>query len=235
MSPPQSAVHRTILVMDVEGFGNPMRADPDRLVVREGLYKALRRVFRACGIPWPRCHVQDTGDGILLLAPAQLPKAPFAASLPRQLAEAVRQQNARHSEPEQMRLRMALHAGEVNYDEHGATAASVNLAFRLLEAPALKAALAGSPGVLALAASTWFFDEVIRHSAAACPASYRPVRVMVKETSTTAWIALPDFPYPPNPKFLQITPARPDPGVPRQLPAFSSASTEMTPSRPSSA
>jgi hypothetical protein len=129
MSRPQSAVHRTILVVDVEGFGSPTRADPDRLVVREGLYRALRRALRACGIPWSRCHVEDRGDGILLLAPAQLPKAPFVMSLPGELAEAVRQQNARHRGPEQMRLRMALNAGEVNYDEHGVTAASVNLGF----------------------------------------------------------------------------------------------------------
>jgi class 3 adenylate cyclase len=39
---------------------------------------------------------------------------------------------------------MALHAGEVRYDEHGVTAAAVNLAFRLRDADALKAALASS-------------------------------------------------------------------------------------------
>lgn len=85
---------------------------------------------------------------------------------------------------------MALHAGEVRYDEHGVTGASVNLAFRLLEAPPLRAALAGSPGVLAVIASSWFFDEVVRHSGAA--ARYRPVEVAVKETATTGWICLPD-------------------------------------------
>ncbi|MBV9380722.1 MAG: tetratricopeptide repeat protein [Streptosporangiaceae bacterium] len=205
--------------MDVERFGSPTRADPDRLVVREGLYRALPRALRSCGISWSRCHVEDTGDGILLLAPAHLPKAPFVTSLPGELAKAVRRENARHSEPEHMRLRMALHAGEVSYDEHGVTAACINLAFRLLDAPALKAALAGSPGVLALAASTWFFDEVIRHSAAARPASYRPVRVTVKETSTVAWIALPDFPYPANQKILQNTSVQPASRVPHQLPA----------------
>ena len=36
---------------------------------------------------------------------------------------------------------MALHAGEVNYDEYGVTAASINLAFRLLDAEELKDAL----------------------------------------------------------------------------------------------
>lgn len=215
----QGAVHRIILVVDVERFGSPTRADPDRLVVREGLYRALPRALRSCGVSWSRCHVEDRGDGILLLAPPQLPKAPFVTSLPGELAKAVRQENARHSEPGHMRLRVALHAGEVSYDEHGVSAACINVAFRLLDAPALKSALAGSPGVLALAASTWFFDEVIRHSAAASPASYRPVRVTVKETSTVAWIALPDFPYPADQKVLQNTPVPPDSGVPHQLPA----------------
>ena len=43
------------------------------------------------------------------------------------------------------------------------TGASVNLAFRLLEAAVLKEALAGSPGVLTVIASSWFFEEVVRH------------------------------------------------------------------------
>jgi len=121
-----------------------------------------------------------------------------------------------------MRLRMALHAGEVYYDEHGVTAACVNVAFRLLEAPALKAALAASPGVLALAASAWFFDEVIRHSLTAYPGSYRPAQVTVKETSTVAWIALPDFPYPADQKILEIGRVQRDSVGPRQLPAYTS-------------
>jgi hypothetical protein len=71
------------------------------------------------------------------------------------------------------------------------TAAAVNLAFRLVDASALKEALAGSPGVLAVIASSWFFDEVVRHSGAA--AGYRPVQVAVKETRTISWICLPDL------------------------------------------
>jgi hypothetical protein len=85
---------------------------------------------------------------------------------------------------------MALHAGEVCYDEHGVTGASVNLAFRLLDAGSLRVALAGSPGILAVMASSWFFEEVVRHSGVA--AMYRPVEVAVKETTTTGWICLPD-------------------------------------------
>src|SRR6266545_32165 len=93
---------------------------------------------------------------------------------------------------------MALHAGEVAYDEHGVTAVSVNLAFRLLDAAPLKTALAESPGVLAVITSAWFFDEVVRHSPSVDPTRFRPIRVTVKETSTLGWISLPDHPYPPD-------------------------------------
>ena len=86
---------------------------------------------------------------------------------------------------------MALHAGEVNYDEHGVTAAAINLTFRLLESGPVKEALADSSGTLAIIASSWFFEEVVRHSVADV-AAYRPVPVMVKETTTTGWICLPD-------------------------------------------
>jgi len=55
---------------------------------------------------------------------------------------------------------MVLHAGEVNYDEHGVTGKSVNLAFRLLDAPQPRAALARRAGLLAVIVSSWFFEDV---------------------------------------------------------------------------
>ena len=116
---------------------------------------------------------------------------------------ALRAHNGSHPGPERIRLRMALHAGEVRYDKHGVTAASVNLAFRLLEASALKTALAGSPGVLAVIASSWFFEEVVRHTTVA--SGYHPAEVTVKETITTGWICLPDQTNPAGraaPEFL---------------------------------
>ena len=88
----------------------------------------------------------------------------LAESLPPALVTALRAHNGRHPGPERIRLRMALHAGEVHYDQHGVTAVAVNLAFRLLDARPLKAALADSPGVLAVIVSSWFFEEVVRHS-----------------------------------------------------------------------
>ncbi|HEV3289197.1 MAG TPA: AAA family ATPase [Streptosporangiaceae bacterium] len=184
------AVHRTIVVVDVEGFGDQRRTNPHQLAVRAGLYRVMRDAFGRAGVPWEECRREDRGDGVFVLVPAEVPKGLLTESLPSALVTALRAHNDAHPGPERIRLRMALHAGEVYYDEHGVTAAAVNLAFRLLDASALKAALASSPGVLAVIASSWFYEEVVRHSGAA--SGYRPAAVAVKETTTTGWICLPD-------------------------------------------
>ena len=194
-------VHRTIVVVDVEGFGNQHRTNPHQVAVRDGLYGAMRDAFGQAGIRWDICGVEDRGDGIFILVPPEVPKALLAESLPSALVTALKAHNGAHPSPERIRLRMTLHAGEVQYDEHGVTAAAVNLAFRLLEASALKAALASSPGVLAVIASSWFFEEVVRHSTVA--AGYRPVEVAVKEITTTGWICLPDHVDPIGQVMLQ--------------------------------
>jgi hypothetical protein len=197
------AVHRTIVAVDVEGFGDRRRTNRNQLAVRDGLYAAMREAFRRAGIRWADRNHEDRGDGMFILVGPAVPKSLFVESLPSALAAALHGHNNVHPDAERIRLRMALHAGEVHYDQHGVTAASINLAFRLLEADPVKQALAESPGVLAVITSSWFFEEVVRHSAADV-AAYRPVLVTVKETSATGWICLPDQQARPG----RITPSR---------------------------
>jgi tetratricopeptide (TPR) repeat protein len=184
------AVHRTIVVVDVEGFGDHHRTNADQVVVRAGLYRAMRETFGSAGVSWDDCRHEDRGDGLFVLVPAEVPKGLLIEQLPPVLAAKLRGHNDVHPGTQRIRMRMALHAGEVRYDGYGVTGASVNLAFRLLDASPLKTALAGSPGVLAVIASSWFFEEVVRHSAVA--SAYCQVKVSVKETTTTGWICLPD-------------------------------------------
>lgn len=187
----EPAVHRTILIVDVAGFGDPRRNNPNRMVVRDGMYRSLRLACDEAGISWEQCRHEDRGDGVFLLAPPEVHKAPFVETLPRALSDAVLRHNHDHPPEEQFKLRLALHAGEVNYDAYGVVAASVDFAFRLLSARALKIALEGSSGVLALITSPWFFEEVVRHSRVVDPATYRRINVRVKETITRAWINVP--------------------------------------------
>ena len=186
------AVHRTIVAVDVEGFGDQRRTNRNQLAVREGLYRTMCEAFRDAEIPWVERDHEDRGDGMFILVGSEVPKSLFVESLPSAIVSALRRHNGTHSDLERIRLRMGLHAGEVNYDKHGATAASINLTFRLLESGPVKEALASSPGVLAVITSSWFFEEVVRHSAANA-AAYHPISVTVKETATTGWVYLPDY------------------------------------------
>jgi tetratricopeptide (TPR) repeat protein len=192
------AKHHTILVTDVEAFGDRRRTNQHQVGVRDGLYRVVQTAFAAAGVGWEDCYSEDRGDAVFVLAPADVPKAVFVETLPHAMVSALQRHNSTHVVEQQIRLRVALHAGEVNYDDHGVTSAAVNLAFRLVDAAPFKAALRSSPGLLALISSAWFFDEVVRHSSRAGPAHYQRVDISEKETSTVGWIALPDHPYPPD-------------------------------------
>lgn len=216
------AVHRTILVVDVEGFGDRRRTNPHQVAVREGIYASLCGALANSGVRWDNCYDENRGDGVLVLIPPDVPKSLLVVQFPPEMAAALREHNKTCSREARIRLRVAVHAGEIQYDNHGVAGTAINLTFRLLETEALKVALADSPGVLALIASKWFYEEVIRHTPASHPATYRRVRVAVKETKDTAWICLPDHPYPPSGDATDLHTFRARKtamAVPRQLPA----------------
>ncbi|MFC6094862.1 NB-ARC domain-containing protein [Saccharothrix lopnurensis] len=216
------AVHRTIVVVDVEGFGDRRRTLPHRVGTRAGLYRTVVEALRAAEVPWEVCYHEDRGDSVFVLVPPEYAKAPLVEVLPGALVEALRAHNGTSPSAQRVRLRVAVHAGEVVFDDHGVTSTAVTTAFRLLDAPPVRRALAGSPGLVALVVSRWVFDEVVRHCAVLDPATFRPVPVEVKEIRDTAWIALPDHPYPAHPRVLDqpVNPIAPEGGrgAPRQLP-----------------
>src|ERR1700754_138362 len=183
---PEPAVHRAIVCVDVESFGDRRRTNPPQLAVREGLYAELERVFAFAGIGWRHCYHEDRGDGVLILVPPQVPKDLLVSGVWGELAAALAGHNRDQVPEARIRLRVAIHAGEVHHDTHGVAGAAINMAFRLLEARPLKLALARSAGVLAVIASHWFYEEVIRHTPAGRPGTYRKVDVTVKETTAGA-------------------------------------------------
>ena len=185
-----ATAHCTIVIVDIEGFGQHHRSNTNRVRIRKGLYQAVQRAFDAAGIPWVSCRHEDLGDGILVLASADIPKPRFVDELPATLSEELRQHNATHPREEKMRLRLAIHAGEINYDEHGFTGSSIIHTFRLLDATALKETLAEHAAPLAIISSAWFFEEVIRHSENSSSGAYRPTDITNKETSAQAWIRM---------------------------------------------
>lgn len=174
------------------------RTRPNYVALRAGMYRSLQWAFAEASIDWEACFLQDVGDSVLALAPSTVPKGAFAGKLPGALVAALKEHNAVHPLEEQIKLRLALHAGEVTMDRYGVAAPAVIKACRLLNAQRLKDELRNSPGNLAMIVSGWFYDDVIRHHAEYAPDDYRKIDVDVKETNTFGWIRLPDHVLPPE-------------------------------------
>lgn len=199
------ATHGTFVVVDVVGFGDVRRTNNHQVSVREALYRIVEEAFARSGVDWAGCHHEDRGDGILVVLPPTAAKAPLVESLPGYLLGLLGGHNAVHDFEERIRLRVALHAGEVHHDDHGVAGRAVTHAFRLVDAPAFRALAGGSEEDLAMITSAWFYEEVVWHSGLT---GYEPVTVGHKETTTKAWVWLPSSQN-----------VRPNPGpVPHQLP-----------------
>jgi hypothetical protein len=186
-----SATPRTILAVDVERFSDQRRADPDRVRVHDSLYEVLNQALNESGIDFDSCYHEDRGDGVIILAPPDIPKVRFSADLPYRLATILRQHNQTHPAPEHIRLRMAVNAGEIYFDAHGAVSDALNKTYRLLDSAPLKNTLQRTSDVLVLIISPWFYEQVIWHSENFRPDIYFPVIVDHKETETVAWVTVP--------------------------------------------
>lgn len=180
--------HRTICVVDVAGFGNPDRTRLDHVTIRAGIHGGLRQACEKTGIPWDSCHVEVVGDSVLVLIPATLPKGVPAGLLPPALSAELCAHNGTHPPAQRIKLRMALHAGEITRDELGVTGSAIVHAHRLLDAAAFKKACTRARAPLAMIVSAWFYAEVVRHRPEYAPATYRRVQVAVKETDGIGWV-----------------------------------------------
>ncbi|MDT8913989.1 hypothetical protein [Amycolatopsis sp. PS_44_ISF1] len=155
--------HRAIVVVDIEG--STMRTNPARARLRSGLRVLLDEAFLGCGIEESyRDPYVDRGDGALcLVRPVdEVPKAMLIARFVPVLAAALRQ-SAELVPEAAFRLRVAVHAGEVHYDEHGPYGEDVDVACRLLDAPEVKRRLKNSDEPLALVVSEEIHRAVVRH------------------------------------------------------------------------
>jgi hypothetical protein len=185
-----AAHHKTIMAVDIAGYNDPKRTTAHRLVVHEGFWKLMRTAFAEVGIPWDTLFIENTGDGAMIQLPPEVAKADLVAQLPDQMLAELRRYNAVHAEEANVRLRVALHAGEVYQGSHGTVSDANSFAFRILDADEVKEALKESRAALAWVVSNTFYQDVVRADPAADAPSYRRISISNKETNTEAWLRL---------------------------------------------
>ena len=160
-------VYRSILAVDIEG--STKRTNPVMEELREEVYRPVVEALYVAGIASQHHDpFTDRGDGILVLLRAadELPKPLLLSRLIPILASLLVAHNSGISpadQPRMLRLRTVIHAGEVHYDENGPFGEDLDVAFRLLDAPRFKTHLKNAAVPLALVASDYIYQTIIRH------------------------------------------------------------------------
>lgn len=191
-------LYSAIAVVDIEGFGK--RNDTAQGALRRDLHAALAEALGAEGIDWSALDPKDTGDGAILRIPASVPKTAITRALSWKLHTALVRRCLAEVPVEELRLRVALHGGEVVQDEIGLYGTDLNTVSRLVDAQPLRDVLAAAARAhVAVIVSDAWYQGVVRHGHEGIAAgSFAPVRIDIKELRQTAWVTVPGLSKPPG-------------------------------------
>ena len=202
--------HRSIVALDIEQ--STSRPDSVKAELRRALYHLFDQSLRTAGIgSRHRDRFTDRGDGLLALVHPvdQAPKALLLNRVVPALGKLLLDYNAaippgglqRH----QLRVRVVVHAGEVHYDTNGCFGEALDIAFRLLDAPAVKKTLRTTAGPLTLVISGDIYHTIVRHSYDDIDQHnfHSLVRVRIAGNRYAGWIYIPEATR--QPKVTEIT------------------------------
>ncbi|MFF3502349.1 hypothetical protein [Streptomyces sp. NPDC003247] len=211
---PKAQVY-SIVVVDIEKFGR--RANPVQLWLRERLYDIVRKAFSESGIdaengPEP----SDRGDGFFWLL-SGVDRTQLTGRFVDVLDQKLRAHARTSNEQGALRLRVALHQGDVTDDGPGWVGEELNTACRLVDIDPLRTALESGPRAgLALAVSGEWHRQVVRHDDASVAGdTFRCVPFDAKEIrGAHAWIRVPGYDAPPGISGARTAPDTPPPHGP---------------------
>jgi hypothetical protein len=183
-------VPRSLIAVDIEGYSR--RDNQGHQELRAGLREVCDQAFSKIGVKIRATDRQDHGDAFLMLVQPEVTKPALVDDFVRELGVALRGFNRSRSATARMRLRVALHAGEVHPDGTGFGGEAAIAVMRLIEAEVLREALRRAPGDLAVIVSDQLYRDVVIHAYRAIdPVDYQRVRVSAKGFSANAWIRTP--------------------------------------------
>lgn len=175
-------MNTTLIALDIPNFGDQRRTHDVQRLLRDTMYGLLAQSFAMTQLPWWDSHREDRGDGALIITPPTVRSFDALDPLAHHLTALQRRANQLANDITRLRLRMAVHRGEVQYDAHGVLGQSVTHLFRLLDAPAFKRAMANAQDAdLGMLVS----DHLYRAAAddgAINPNAYAPLNITCKQT-----------------------------------------------------
>ncbi|WP_329539536.1 SAV_2336 N-terminal domain-related protein [Streptomyces sp. NBC_01358] len=180
-----------VLIAEIAGYSDAEAA------VRAERQRALHGVLAAVqgDVSDVPCERHRAGDGeMLLFFPHETRRALLVREVLRTMESALHE----HAVTGELRLRVALHAAEVGGDEKGRRGQALATAARLVDSPALRAALdAGGRSPVAAVMSAELFS-IAFPDGGPLASTFRPVYVTTKEDVVPAWISVAGFEEPPG-------------------------------------
>lgn len=178
---------RVVLALDIARFTS--RDDAAQVHLRAVMYRILEEAFAAARIGRRGGRREDRGDGVLMVLQS---RASLDTVLPEffgKIREGVQAYNATAVPAERLRLRAALHAGFLHRDRNGVSGGTVNLVFRMLDAPTVKRRLDDEDADFALAVSHGVYEAATGYRLIDGK-DFELIDIDVKQTRTSAWLYL---------------------------------------------
>ncbi|MEV7981561.1 hypothetical protein [Streptomyces sp. NPDC086519] len=192
--------YRALLACDIAGSAG--RGEQRLQEIRHVLRAALSDALGVADLDVRDFGYADTGDGCRLVAPAALPKARLLFPLLPELGTRIREHNGHAGAATRLRVRAAVHAGEIRLDPDGTVSgAPFEALARLLDSTPLRhATSAGTDGTpLAAILSQHFYEETVGHGYEGLEAdAFTAADVRVKEYAARAWLWYPGSPVGPQ-------------------------------------
>ncbi|GIJ46882.1 hypothetical protein Val02_37680 [Virgisporangium aliadipatigenens] len=175
-----------VLMVDIEGFGRVSELEHQHL--RRTLEQLVREVLADSGIAAGDVPRQEAGDSLIMV----LPHSVDIEALVLRLTSVLRKLNAQRDRSARLRIRVAMTTGYVRPDVGAFTGQAAVTASRMVDAPALRQALADRPAEDVVVA----VDENLRLSlTGAVPAEQLvPMKDGGTKTETPApmWLYIPE-------------------------------------------
>jgi hypothetical protein len=193
--PLRLARHRVIVALDIER--STSRPDPVKAELRTMLYELFDAALRTSGVgARRRDRFADRGDGLLALIDPADQELVLNAVIP-VFSQLLTSYNAGLSDPgdrdRHLRVRIAVHTGNIHDDDNGCFGEALDTAFRLLDTPLTKMALKAARGPLVAVISADVWESAAPNSFAGTirAASRQPVTTQVGGHEYQGWILLP--------------------------------------------
>jgi CRP-like cAMP-binding protein len=175
----------TVLLFDVVGLA--ARTHTDQVRIRSVLASMTAPALQDISGEWR----EDRGDGFLVVLPPTISTAEVMGRLLKELPAALDRHNSSQRDSLPIQLRLAVNVGPVLSGSTDVSGEAVVIAARMLDTRHFRETVASSQTSLGIIISPFVFETVVRRGSDLTEeASYTPVSIEVKNSSTTAWMKL---------------------------------------------